>query len=210
MMGSAVRIRASAPEKSLQEPRFGGVLASRLGLSRSDGATGGATCDSESYWHDGPAGSGEPHDQGPEWRRSALSVEANLAAMRALQEAWGSHDLERIAQFFHDDFENHQTPFEPVIGLAAYLRHCAHWFAAYPDLRFELVSVFGQGDLVCLEQRTLGTSRSDFFGNQARRREEVVLSCDVFEFRDGKIARERGYWDFSVTTGKLAPQASLG
>jgi limonene-1,2-epoxide hydrolase len=136
-----------------------------------------------------------------------VSVEANIAAMRDLEEAWGSHDLGRIAQFFHDDFQNHQMPFEPVIGLDNYLQHCEHWFTAYPDLRFELISLFGQGDLVCLEHRAIGTSRASFFGNVARGREEVVQSCDVFEFRDGKIALERGYWDFSTTTGQLAPMA---
>ena len=132
-------------------------------------------------------------------------MEANVAAVRALQEAWGSHDLERIAQFFHDDFENHQTPFEPVIGLEAYLQHCAHWFTAYPDLRFELISLFGQGDLVCLEQRTIGTSRSDFFGNQARRREEVVLSCDVFEFRADHAGTFTFYCSTQCSTEKLHP-----
>jgi predicted ester cyclase len=136
-----------------------------------------------------------------------VSTEANLARAVQLQEAWGSHDLDRIASFFHVDFENHQTPFEPVIGLEAYLRHCAEWFEAFPDLRFENVSLFGQGDLVCIENRAVGTRNAGFFGTDSRSREEVFQSCDVLEFRDGKVACQRGYWDFSVTTGELAPRA---
>lgn len=136
-----------------------------------------------------------------------MSTEANLALTEQLQEAWGSHDLDRIATFFHDDFVNHQTPFEPVVGLAAYLRHCAHWFEAYPDLRFESVSRFGQGDLVCIENRAVGTRKAGFFGTDSDSREEVFQSCDVLEFRAGKVAMQRGYWDFSVTTGEIAPRA---
>ncbi len=135
-----------------------------------------------------------------------MSAEANLVAMRGLQEAWASHDLDRIAAFFHPDFVNHQTPFEPVIGLEAYLRHCAHWFEAYPDLRFECVSMFGQGDLVCVENRATGTREAGFFGTGSSSREELFESCDVLEFRDGKVACQRGYWDFSVTTGEVAPR----
>jgi predicted ester cyclase len=134
-------------------------------------------------------------------------VEENLRAVERLIEAWNSHDLERIRPFFHDDFENHQLPFAPVIGLSAYLEHCRRWFDAYPDFRIEAVSLFGQGELVCLESRGEGTRRGGFFGNEPSGRREVNFALDVLEFEDGRIRRERGYWDFSVATGGPAPMA---
>lgn len=139
-----------------------------------------------------------------------MCAESNLAAMRGLQAAWASHDLDRIAAFFHHDFENHQVPFEPVIGLEAYLQHCARWFDAYPDLRFECVSMFGQGNLVCVENRATGTGEAAFFGAVPVGRQAIFESCDVLEFRDGKVARQRGYWDFSVVTGGVAPRGRRG
>jgi steroid delta-isomerase-like uncharacterized protein len=136
-----------------------------------------------------------------------MPVEENLAAVRRLLDAWNSHDLERIGAFFHEDFVNHQLPFPPVVGRDAYLAHCAHWFAAYPDFWIEAVSLFGQGELVCLETRGGGTRRDGFFGTEPSGRTEVNCALDVLEFRDGLIAAERGYWDFSVYTGERAPMA---
>ena len=87
----------------------------------------------------------------------------------ALVDAWNSHDVERICTFFHEDFENHQAPLPPVIGLEAYRRHLAEWFAAYPDLRLEIVTLFGEGDRVCLETRATGTPARSFFGVETPR-----------------------------------------
>ncbi len=134
----------------------------------------------------------------------------NVERVLALVEAWNSHDLQRIADFFHDDFENHQLPLPPVVGLAAYLEHCRRWFEAYPDFRIEPLTLFGDGDLVCLESRGAGTRVSGFFGAEPSGRLEVNYALDVFELRDARILRERGYWDYSVLTGQPAPAAGGG
>jgi predicted ester cyclase len=136
-----------------------------------------------------------------------MPVEENLRTMRNLLEAWNSHDVEQIRPFFHESFENHQMPFPPVIGLEAYLAHCKHWYEAFPDFTLEAKTLFGQNEFVCMEARGVGTRSGSFFGNEASGREEVNDATDIFEFEDGKILRERGYWDFSVVTGRPAPMA---
>ncbi len=130
------------------------------------------------------------------------------ATVRALVDAWNSHDVERICAFFHDDFENHQMPLPPVIGLDAYRRHLAEWFAAYPDLRIGIVTLFAEGDLVCLETEASGTPERSFYGVEPTPgRENRAL--DVLELRDGRVARQRGYWDFSLWTGAPSPLADI-
>jgi steroid delta-isomerase-like uncharacterized protein len=131
----------------------------------------------------------------------------HVATVRRLIDAWNSHDLDRIGRVFHPDFENHQLPLPPVRGRDAYLRHCAEWFTAFPDFRIEAVSLFGDGRRVCLESRGGGTRAAGFFGAPASGRVETNYACDVFEFEDDLIRRERGYWDFSVATGHPAPMA---
>ena len=124
--------------------------------------------------------------------------------VRALVDAWNSHDVERICSFFHDDFENHQAPLPPVVGLDAYRRHLTEWFTAYPDLRLEIVTLFAEGDRVCLETRATATPAGAFFGvATAPGRDNRAL--DVLELRDGRVLRQRGYWDFSVWTGVPSP-----
>ena len=137
-----------------------------------------------------------------------MPVEDNLRAVERLIDAWNSHDLQRIRPFFHEDFENHQLPFPPVVGLDAYLDHCRRWFAAYPDFHLTALVLFGQGELVCLESRGEGTRVAPFFGRPPSGRRECNFAVDVLEFERGRIRRERGYWDFSVATGLPAPMAS--
>ena len=126
------------------------------------------------------------------------------ATVRALVDAWNSHDVERICAFFHEDFENHQAPLPPVIGLDGYRRHLGEWFAAYPDLRLEIVSLFSEDELVCLETSATGTPVRSFFGVEAPQGHDN-RALDVLELRDGRVHRQRGYWDFSLWTGAPSP-----
>jgi hypothetical protein len=72
----------------------------------------------------------------------------------------------------------------------------------------ELMLLFGQGDLVCLGLRGEGMFQGQpFFGSATTGRREVNFSLDVLEFRGDKIAKDTGYWDFSVFTGRAAPLA---
>lgn len=126
--------------------------------------------------------------------------------VRDLVDAWNSQDVERICSFFHEDFENWQLPLPTVRGLDAYRRHLRHWFTAHPDLRMEIVTLFAEGDRVCLETRGVSRSTGSFFGSSVGGEREN-LALDILELRDGKVWRERGYWDFSLWTGGPSPLA---
>jgi ketosteroid isomerase-like protein len=125
--------------------------------------------------------------------------------------AWNSHDVERICSFFHEDFENWQSPLPPVRGLASYREHLRTWFRAYPDLRLEIVTLFAEGELVCLETLASGSAAAPFFDVEPRAAAGVNRALDILVLRDGKIWRERGYWDFSLWAGEVSPLArSIG
>src|SRR6185503_13025855 len=113
--------------------------------------------------------------------------ERSREVVRALVDAWNSHDVERICGFFHDDFENWQAPLPTVRGLDAYRTHLAHWFRAYPDLQLRIVTLFADGDRVCLETSATGSPAASFFaaepaGNGGA---GVNRALDVLELRDG-------------------------
>lgn len=125
--------------------------------------------------------------------------------VRALVEAWNSHDIERICSFFHEDFENDQAPLGVVRGLDAYRKHLREWFAAYPDLRVEIETLFAEGELVSLETRSVGSGAGPFFRVEPERGKRVNRALDVLVLRGGKVWRQRGYWDFSLWTGHRSP-----
>jgi steroid delta-isomerase-like uncharacterized protein len=137
----------------------------------------------------------------------STETERNLGAMRNIVDAWNSHELERIAPFFAQEFENHQAPLAPVIGLEAYLAHCAKWFEAFPDFRMQILTLVGDGAVVCLESSATGTHTDQFFEAAPSGGAIENRALDIFEFAsDGLVARERGYWDFSLLTGRVAPR----
>ena len=129
------------------------------------------------------------------------------AIVRSLVDAWNSKEIEWISSFFHEDFENHQLPLPVVRGLEAYREHLRRWFEAYPDLRLEIVTIFARGNRVCLETRAEGTPGATFFGVEPVPK-RVNRALDIIELRDGKVWRQRGYWDFSLWTGR--PSALAG
>lgn len=133
------------------------------------------------------------------------SADAAKELVLALVDAWNSKDIERICSFFHDDFENSQAPLPVVRGLDAYREHLARWFSAFPDLRVKVLTIFAEGDHVCLETSASGRPAGPFFGVAPDERERVNRALDILVLREGKVWRQRGYWDFSLWTGRPAP-----
>lgn len=121
--------------------------------------------------------------------------------------ALNDHDLVAVADCVHVDFENHQLPLGVIVGREAYLRHLRSWFEAYPDLRVEVRTCVAAAGTVCAELIEHGTRSGIFNGTPPSGELETYFGCDVLEVRDGRIAIQRGYWDYSVATGLPAPRA---
>jgi AcrR family transcriptional regulator/predicted ester cyclase len=131
--------------------------------------------------------------------------EQSKEIVATLVDAWNSQGIERICSFFHDDFENWQAPLPTVRGLSNYREHLRTWFTAYPDLRLEIVTLFAEGELVCLETRATGSPAGLFFNVEPTAAAGINRALDILELRDGKVWRERGYWDFSLFSGQPSP-----
>lgn len=132
------------------------------------------------------------------------ALDARAVVLR-LVDAWNDHDLDAAADCVADAFENHQLPLGASVGRQPYLAHLRSWFEAYPDLRVEVRTCLAAGNIVCLEVIERGTRHGAFAGAPATGRPETFFGCDVFEVHDGRIAIQRGYWDYSVATGLPAP-----
>jgi AcrR family transcriptional regulator len=113
------------------------------------------------------------------------------AIVREVVAAWNSHDVERICEHFHDDFENWQAPLPTVRGLDAYRRHLTRWFDAYPGLHLEIVTLFADGNTVCLETTASGSPVDSFFGVAPNVAGGVNRALDVLVLREGKVWRQR-------------------
>jgi steroid delta-isomerase-like uncharacterized protein len=129
-----------------------------------------------------------------------VSAEDRSAAERAIDDwaqAWSSpHDLERLVALFTDDVLYEDVPTGAVNHGKDELRPFANaFFAAYPDITFELTSRFASGSQGGAEWVGRGTDLGDRPGRPATGKTFEFRGASIFEFADGKIRRCSDYRD---------------
>jgi steroid delta-isomerase-like uncharacterized protein len=118
-------------------------------------------------------------------------VTATTGILERLLAAFNRHDVEGILAFFTDDcvFEMPRGP-DPwgrrLEGKAQVREGIEARFAGIPDIHYGEDRHWVLGDRGVSEWTITGTDTS---GQRVE-----VRGCDLFEFRDGKIARKDSYW----------------
>jgi steroid delta-isomerase-like uncharacterized protein len=69
------------------------------------------------------------------------------------------------------------------------------YFAAFPDLQYEIEQILAVGDYVVSRWRATGTHKGNFIGIPATNRSISARGCTVTEIRNGKAIRGRIYAD---------------
>lgn len=141
----------------------------------------------------------------------------NLSIARRLYEGWNERAFDEIAEHVTDDSEL------LVVGTGDVFRgkdgsHAwnENWAAGFPDGRVSIDRIHGMGDTVIVEYTgsgthtgTLPTSMGDI---PATGKSMTLKLCDVLEFRDGKVLRQRSYFDsgsMMAQLGLLPEQATM-
>lgn len=124
--------------------------------------------------------------------------------IREMCAAWTSHDAGKISSFFTDDsvYENvprHQT-YQGRAGVEGYVRVN---FDAFPDVRFDVASVFAAGDRVALEWVMTGTHTGPLQDLPPTGKPFSLQGCSIIQLRDGRILRNTDYWDFMTFLHQL-------
>lgn len=105
--------------------------------------------------------------------------------------AFNRHDVDAIMEFFTEDcvFETPRGP-DPwgrrLTGKAEVRTGIEARFAGIPDIRYG-----GDGHWVCGDR---GVSEWTITGTDVSGARVEVRGCDLFELRDGKVARKDSYW----------------
>jgi len=116
---------------------------------------------------------------------------ADVATLQAILAAFNDHDLDRILSFFVDDCVL-EMPRGPeawgtrCVGKTAVREGLATRFAGMPDVSYGEDSHFVSGERGLSEWTIRGTTR------QGERIE--LRGCDIWTFRDGKIAKKDSFW----------------
>jgi len=74
---------------------------------------------------------------------------------------------------------------------------------AFPDLRFQVLHMVGEGDLVIAHCLIEGTHEGDFMGIAPTHRPISVPAVDIVRFRDGRAVEHWGVTDSGVMMQQL-------
>ena len=116
--------------------------------------------------------------------------EVTTEVLQAFADAWNRHDVDALMSFMTNDCVFEASAGPDVCG-ARYARRdavraaFAEVWATFPDAHW--------GDARHLVQGTRGVSEWTFTGTRADGGRVEVHGCDVFTFRDGKIAVKDSY-----------------
>jgi steroid delta-isomerase-like uncharacterized protein len=110
-----------------------------------------------------------------------------------------SHDANKIISYFADDGVLENVPLGLVNkGKAEITAYTKIMLVDYPDINFELKSVFGSGDWAGDEWVMTGTFANNTMSKNAvpaTGRTFSVRGTSIYQIRNGKFGRESNYYD---------------
>jgi predicted ester cyclase len=133
-----------------------------------------------------------------------MTVEENkLLVRRYVEEVWNGHDASLAGEFFAPDYERHLSPNDEPLDAEGQRRRIEGFLAAFPDIRFEVEDVFGEGDLVTFRAKIHATHEGEFAGVSATGKRVRVSLIDVVRVEGGKFVEHWGGPDTHGLLGQL-------
>lgn len=134
----------------------------------------------------------------------------NLSIARRLYDGWNERAFDELAEFATDESELVVVGTGDVFrGKDGSRRYNQGWADGFPDGRVSIDNIIASGDTVVVEYTGQGTHTGTLATSMgeipATGRSVTLKLCDVLEFRDGKIRRQRSYFD----TGSMMAQLGL-
>ena len=120
--------------------------------------------------------------------------------------AWNFHDTEKIAGFFTEDGVHEDVAVGSIFhGKSELKAGLDPLFAACPDFKLELKTLFVAGNWVGQEWVMTGTQTGDLnvINIPATGKRFSIRGASITRLRDGKIARNTDYWDMASMRQQL-------
>lgn len=131
-----------------------------------------------------------------------------IALLNRWNEAWNDHDIEKVAELFHEDIVFENWTGATVRGAEALKNAWEPWFAKHGGFRFDTEDLFVDEEA----QKVLFQWSLDWPSIEKghRGRPERRRGVDVMHFRDGRIIRKDTYCKTTVEIGgkrvRLVPE----
>jgi len=105
------------------------------------------------------------------------------------------HDVEKYVSFHADDVIVNAPDGTVMRGKEDMRTYFKNFFAAFPDVKFELVSFLSSGNLQCDEWIMTGTHKGDYMGIPATEKKVTIRGITVRNMKGGKAGPASFYYD---------------
>ncbi|MBT2761286.1 ester cyclase [Paenibacillus sp. ISL-20] len=117
--------------------------------------------------------------------------QTNVETVNQFIEAfWNQSELDSVDRFLTDDYQ--ELSYQSKEGLKKF---AATILEAFPDKRYTVEEIIGQGDKVLVRMTVKGTHQGIFFGTAPTGNTIDVTLYRQYRVVDGKIAEHRGWID---------------
>ena len=119
-----------------------------------------------------------------------MGVAENKALiLRFYDEVWNKGNVDVAAEVFRDDYVRHDLrPGFAQPGPEGQAKIAADFRKGFPDLRFRVEIVIGEGDFVVARWTATGTHSGAWAGIQPSGAEVEFAGVNIFRFADSKVA----------------------
>jgi len=131
-----------------------------------------------------------------------MSAEAVMRAVEALNRG----DLDAYAAAFWPDAEREVPGVAGMLTMEASLDMLRYLRAAFDGMRLDADLLLESGDYVVARWRTTGVHTGEFAGIAPTNRHVDVVNCEIYELRDGKVARSWAYGDPADMVSQLTAE----
>ncbi len=125
-----------------------------------------------------------------------MSAKQNKAIVqRFYQELWNERNLTVADEIFAPNCVTHQLSSGAAIETVprdpkTVKDHLTEWLEAFPDLRFEVEELLGDGDKVVSRSLMRGTHKGDWHGIPASGKQVTIRMMVTHRIADGQIAED--------------------
>jgi steroid delta-isomerase-like uncharacterized protein len=125
------------------------------------------------------------------------------AIQREMFQAVANRDLEALRAMYHPDYTYTGPDGVEVTGPDAGIAVAETYTAAFPDLSVEFLAQHSSGDTAVAELLISGTHQEALEGRAATGVHVTMHDCNIVQVRDGRIVRERDYFDTATLLAQL-------
>jgi predicted ester cyclase len=141
---------------------------------------------------------GDPHRAG---RESGTNIEANKAVYtRMVEEVVNKGNFDVVEEIFHPDYVDHVAPPGTTPGLAGVKEIFTMFRTGFPDVKFNIDQMVGEGNYVATLVHGEGTQTGQFIAFPPSGKHAVWRSVGFFRVEDGLI---REHWGIPDLLGLL-------